>query len=52
MYVVKRMQSGRLLIRDFAQISDVQIQFRDLTVLVGAQGTGKSLDARGDADAE
>lgn len=37
------MQSGRLVIHDFAQISDVDIRFRDLTVLVGAQGTGKSL---------
>jgi hypothetical protein len=37
------MQSGRLVIRDFAQISEASIAFRDLTVLVGAQGTGKSL---------
>lgn len=37
------MQSGRLVIRNFAQISEAAIQFRDLTVLVGAQGTGKSL---------
>lgn len=37
------MPSERLAIHDFAQIRDVQIQFRDLTVLVGAQGTGKSL---------
>jgi|SRR5215510_3086051 len=37
------MQSGHLVIRDFAQISEASIVFRDLTVLVGAQGTGKSL---------
>jgi len=37
------MQSSRLVIRDFAQISEAAIGFRDLTVLVGAQGTGKSL---------
>jgi hypothetical protein len=37
------MPSGRLVIRNFAQISEARIQFRDLTVLVGAQGTGKSL---------
>jgi hypothetical protein len=37
------MQSSRLVIRDFAQISEASIRFRDLTVLVGAQGTGKSL---------
>ena len=37
------MQSGRLVIRDFARISEASIGFRDLTVLVGAQGTGKSL---------
>ncbi|HEY0481342.1 MAG TPA: AAA family ATPase [Kofleriaceae bacterium] len=37
------MQSGRLVIRNFAQISDAQLLFGDLTVLVGAQGTGKSL---------
>jgi hypothetical protein len=37
------MQSSSLLIRDFAQISEASIAFRDLTVLVGAQGTGKSL---------
>lgn len=38
-----RMTSGRLEIRDFAQIREANLQFRDLTVLVGAQGTGKSL---------
>lgn len=37
------MPSSRLVIRDFAQISEASIGFRDLTVLVGAQGTGKSL---------
>lgn len=37
------MQPSRLVIRDFAQISEASIAFRDLTVLVGAQGTGKSL---------
>jgi len=36
------MESGRLVIRDFAQIREASLQFRDLTVLVGAQGTGKS----------
>lgn len=33
----------RLRIRNFAQIDDVDIRFGDLTVLVGAQATGKSL---------
>lgn len=37
------MQSGPLMIRNFAQIQEATIEFRDLTVLVGAQGTGKSL---------
>ncbi|HEX8107815.1 MAG TPA: AAA family ATPase [Kofleriaceae bacterium] len=37
------MSSDRLVIRDFAQIRKARIQFRDLTVLVGSQGTGKSL---------
>ncbi|HEX7842959.1 MAG TPA: AAA family ATPase [Kofleriaceae bacterium] len=37
------MPPSRLVIRDFAQISEASIVFRDLTVLVGAQGTGKSL---------
>lgn len=32
-----------LTIRNFAQIHDVRISLGDLTVLVGAQGTGKSL---------
>lgn len=32
-----------LSIRNFAQIEDVDLTFGDLTVLVGAQGTGKSL---------
>jgi AAA domain, putative AbiEii toxin, Type IV TA system len=33
----------RLRIRNFAHIRDVSLTFGDLTVLVGAQGTGKSL---------
>ncbi len=33
----------RLTIRNFAQIAQVDLSFGDLTVLVGAQGTGKSL---------
>lgn len=33
----------RLSIKNFAQIGSVDIDFADLTVLVGAQGTGKSL---------
>ncbi len=37
------MTSGHLEIRGFAQIREANLQFRDLTVLVGAQGTGKSL---------
>lgn len=37
------MQSHRLVIHNFAQISEAAIELRDLTVLVGAQGTGKSL---------
>lgn len=32
-----------LTIRNFAQIAEADINFGDLTVLVGAQGTGKSL---------
>jgi hypothetical protein len=32
-----------LTIRNFAQLHDVTLDFGDLTVLVGAQGTGKSL---------
>ena len=32
-----------LRIQDFAHIADASIEFGDLTVLVGAQGTGKSL---------
>lgn len=32
-----------LVIRDFAQIEEVSLELGDLTVLVGAQGTGKSL---------
>jgi energy-coupling factor transporter ATP-binding protein EcfA2 len=33
----------RLTIRNFAQIEKVDLTFGDLTVLIGAQGTGKSL---------
>jgi hypothetical protein len=33
----------RLAIHNFAQIADVDLRFGDLTVLVGAQGSGKSL---------
>jgi len=33
----------RLTIRNFAQIAEADLSFGDLTVLVGAQGTGKSL---------
>jgi DNA repair ATPase RecN len=33
----------RLLIRNFAQIAEASIELGDLTVLVGAQGTGKSI---------
>jgi hypothetical protein len=35
--------STTLTIRNFAQIGEVNLRFGDLTVLVGAQGTGKSL---------
>jgi len=35
--------SDRLKIRNFGQIAEVDLEFGDLTVLVGAQGTGKSL---------
>ena len=34
---------NRLQIQNFAQIADVDLTFGDLTILVGAQGTGKSL---------
>jgi hypothetical protein len=37
------MARPRLTIENFAQIRRVDIEFGDLTVLVGAQGTGKSL---------
>jgi AAA ATPase domain len=37
------MNDVRLRIRNFAQIEEVDLVFGDLTVLVGAQGTGKSL---------
>lgn len=33
----------RLRIRNFAHIADAALDFGDLTILVGAQGTGKSL---------
>ncbi len=33
----------RLHIRHFAHIADATLDFGDLTILVGAQGTGKSL---------
>lgn len=36
-------QEPHLSIRNFAQIEHVDLTFGDLTVLVGAQGTGKSL---------
>jgi hypothetical protein len=35
--------TDRLSIKNFAQIGSVDLEFADLTVLVGAQGTGKSL---------
>jgi len=34
---------AHLKIQDFAQIAEVDLSFGDLSVLVGAQGTGKSL---------
>jgi hypothetical protein len=37
------MPSHRLVVQRFAQIREASLEFRDLTVLVGAQGTGKSL---------
>lgn len=36
-------EEARLSIHNFAQISEVSLTLGDLTVLVGAQGTGKSL---------
>ncbi len=33
----------RLLVKNFAHIADASVTFGDLTILVGAQGTGKSL---------
>ena len=33
----------RLVIKNFAHLAEASITFGDLTVLVGAQGTGKSL---------
>lgn len=35
--------ASTLLIRNFAHMREVTVEFGDLTVLVGAQGTGKSL---------
>jgi DNA repair ATPase RecN len=35
--------TAHLSIHNFAQIAEAAIGFGDLTVLVGAQGTGKSL---------
>jgi hypothetical protein len=35
--------TDHLEIRNFAQLAEVELTFGDLTVLVGAQGTGKSL---------
>ena len=35
--------TAKLEIENFAHLSDVSIEFGDLTVLVGAQGVGKSL---------
>jgi len=37
------MSSTRLRIQNFAHIADASLELGDLTVLVGAQGTGKSL---------
>jgi len=37
------MTGKRLIVENFAQIRTVDIEFGDLTVLVGAQGTGKSI---------
>lgn len=37
------MASTTLEIREFAQIHEAQLRFGDLTVLVGAQGSGKSI---------
>lgn len=36
-------RAGQLCIENFAQIDKVDLTFGDLTILVGAQGTGKSL---------
>jgi hypothetical protein len=38
-----KLSRPKLRIQNFAQIADSVIEFADLTVLVGAQGTGKSL---------
>ena len=37
------MATSKLVVRHFAQISEASMELGDLTVLVGAQGTGKSL---------
>jgi hypothetical protein len=37
------MTSRNLVVRNFAHIGEVSLEFGDLTVVVGAQGTGKSL---------
>jgi hypothetical protein len=34
---------AQLAVRNFAQIAEIELSFGDLTVIVGAQGTGKSL---------
>lgn len=36
-------RTSNLSIRNFGQIAEAELEFGDLTVLVGAQGTGKSL---------
>ncbi len=36
-------RNTKLSIRNFGQIGDAELEFGDLTVIVGAQGTGKSL---------
>jgi len=41
--MTKTTKPASLSIRNFAQIAEVNIELGDLTVLVGAQGTGKSL---------
>ncbi len=41
--MARTQKAPRLVIKNFAQIGEVNIEFGDLTVLVGPQGTGKSL---------